>query len=392
VKAEKVHRWHLICVAVLFLFVFGVSMASGQPGCGSVFSAGEACAWPIQSSEYVFLGKVVSVYGDEGELYGREKKFVVEVESLLRGNLRRRIDLTVTDHCMGMVRVGGRHIFTANSVANEKTSGLVSDHWSTEIGNDYSKGELDALLSEIRAVVKKVRQPRLVGAVVEKGSYPDGRWMRRASGASGKLAIDSTLAGGHVNAVVTARRKDGLEFRTATGVGGYFVFNELPNGIYELSTDLPDGYNILTEGTFHTYEGDKKYLLIDDSVCSKKVWFSVQLQGGVKVRIRGVRKEWSYIIVHLYRVVGNNGGKRELFDSLYDRPEDVSASPDAPERELEQVFKEVPVGEYVIQLNITTDPNLPPTILYYPGTSDVDRAVPITVEPAKSANLEITIP
>jgi len=367
VSSPKKHRVHFLCAAVLFLFFVGA--ASGQPGCRPIFSAEETCAWPIQSSEYVFLGKVVSATPDEGELHHREKKFVVEVEASIKGKLRRTVDLTVTDHCLGMVRVGGRHIFTANSVANEKMSGLVSDHWSTEIGNEYSRGGLWALLIEIGAVVKKVRQPRLVGKVIE--------W---------------DFAGGLVDTVVTARRMDGLEFRTATGLGGGFVFNHLANGIYEVFADLPDGYNIRTEGTFYTYEGDRKFILIDDSVCSKKVTFSVQLQGGVKVRIRGVRKDWSYVMVHLYNVAGSAGGKRELVESLYGRPDDVSPSADAPERELEKHFKEVPVGQYVIRLTITTDPDVPPTILYYPGTLDVGKASSITVEPAKTNSLEITIP
>ena len=378
------HRWHFVCVAVLFLLLAGTS--SGQPGCRPLFSAEEACAWPVRSSGYVFLGRVISANPDDGEVYSREKKFVVEVEATLKGKLGRKIDLTVSDHCMGTVRVGSRHIFTANPVQNEKVSGLVSDNWSTEIGAEYSRGELEALLAEIRLVVKHVRQPRLVGAVVEKGSYPGGRWLLRASGAGGKLVNDPTMAGGYANVVVVARRKDGLEFRTATGAGGYFVFNDLPKGLYEVFAELPEGYGIRAEGIV------EKFLQIDDGVCSKKVWFSIQLQGAVSVRIRGMQKDWAYVFVHLLRVVGNAGGKRELFDSLYDRPEDVTPSAGLHERELVQVFKEVPVGQYVIRLDITTAPNLPPTILYYPGTPDVDKASSIMVEPAKTNTLDISLP
>ena len=389
----KPHLGHLACVGVLFLIF--VCAVSGQPGCRPLFSAEEACAWPIQSSEYVFLGKVMTVSVHEGETYRREKKIAVEVEAPLKGNLGRRIDLIAindADDCFGGLNVGTRRIFTASSTANEKASGLVSRHWSNPINDDYPKRELDTLLAEIRAVLRKVKQPRLVGAVVEKGRYPDARWLRLASGAHRIHASDPILAGGHADVVVTARRKDGLEFRTATGAGGYYVFNELPHGMYEVSADLPEGYNVHSEGTFHTYEGDRKILQIDDGVCSKRVGFMVQLQGGVKLRIRGVRRDWSHIFVHLYSVAETPGRGRELFEKMSEVLKIRSSSDGSAEQMLEHHFQEVPVGRYVVRLTITTDPNIASTILYYPGTLDVDKADIITVETAKTNTLELAIP
>ena len=389
----KKHPVHLACVGVLFLFCFQV--VSGQPGCRPNFSAEETCSWPIQSSEYVFLGRVASVSGNQGENYPREKKIVVEVEASLKGNLRRTIELFVigdADDCHGMLSVGGRRIFTAVSVAKGKTTELVSEHWSSPIHDEYPKRELETLLAEIRAVVGKLRQPRLVGAVVEKGLYPDGRWLRRASGGDRIPAGDTILTGGHADVAVTARRRDGQEFRTATGAGGYFVFNDLPNGLYEVFADLPEGYNVHSEGTFHTYEGDKKFLQIDDGVCSKRVNFSVQLQGSVKLRIKGARKNWSHLFVHLDSVAETPGRDRELFEKMSEVLKISSSSAGAADQMLEHHFKEVPVGRYVVRLTITTDPNIASTILFHPGTLDVDGANVITVEPGKMNSIDITIP
>lgn len=84
--------------------------------------------------------------------------------------------------------------------------------------------------------------------------------------------------------VVVAESKDGRQFKTRTDEEGRFQFKELPPADYAVSPKLPRKMQLYDLG-FTQVEGSKKYVRIDDQLCSRELRFVAQEAGSVVGRI-----------------------------------------------------------------------------------------------------------
>lgn len=388
----KKHLRFVFYSTMFFLVCF--QAAAAQPTCGANFSPSDTCSWEIQNKEFVFLGRVVSIEkSSNGFPHGNPSKIVVEIETSLKGNLGApRTELFLDRHCYGEVYENKRYIFTAGRVDNEKISGLFSEKWSSALGDDYSENDVKEILDEIRSVVRKVKQPRLVGSVVEQLSGArGGRFLIASNEVKTRFAPDYLRP--MANVIVTAKRSDGREFKTETDANGGFVFGGLPLGAYEFYTNLPKEFDIVAGGNSITQEKDRKISLeIREYACSQRIIFNARLEGSIRIRFDNALSRWSHIILHLWRVRMRDG-KREMDEFAYERAtEKFLATENSGDIGFNHLFKNVPVGQYVLMLSITTDPSVGSKTVYYPGTFETEKAEAITVEAGKTANVEFSIP
>lgn len=389
----KKHRQILFLSLALFLVCFNA--ANAQPTCWAHFDPSDTCHYEYQGKEFIFLGRVVSVSPVASEGYGEPQKIVVEVETLMKGSVPRRTELFLDRHCFGRVAENQRYIFTANRAANEKFAGLFSERWSEPLSEEkYTKDEIKRYVVEIRAMASGVKRPRLSGFVIEQDTSNTGRYMISTTDVRKLFAPDFHLRPMR-GVVVTAKRRDGgQEFRTATNADGSYAFNDLPKGVYEIFTDLPKEYDVKSEGlSMFGDEAGKSFIEINDYVCGSRVLFNAQLQGDIKLRFDNASSRWSHIIVHLWRVFESKDGKRSLNESFYDRANDkFLATEGAGDIGYNYHFKNVPAGQYVLMLSVTTDTSKASHRIYYPGTFLEDKAFIVDVEAGKTLNLEFSLP
>lgn len=383
---------------MLFLFCFQVLQA--QPTCWAHFDPWDTCHWDYRGKEFIFLGRVVSVLSRAGEdSYSNPLKIAVEVESPLKGNLPRRIELLLDQKCFGRVSENQIYIFTANQVDNENFSGFFSTRWSEPLSEErFTKEDVNEILGELRSIIKGIKQPRLSGNVIEQPTNSSGPQFTTGRYQIASNGVKKLFAFGYLrplaNITVTAKLKDsGQEYKTATDADGAFVFNNLPRGIYELFTNLPKEYDVQTGGLSLFSEKGKTFLEIGDRVCGNRVIFNAQLQGDVKIRFDNASSRWSHIIVHLLRVIETNDGKRELSEFSYDAVRDKFLAMENPgDIGYNYHFRNVPVGKYILMLSITADSARASKRIYYPGTFEEKDAVIIDIKAGKTSNIEFSIP
>ncbi|MBA2621706.1 MAG: carboxypeptidase regulatory-like domain-containing protein [Acidobacteria bacterium] len=194
------------------------------------------------------------------------------------------------------------------------------------------------------------------------------------------------------NVIVTAKRADGREFKTVTNADGGFVFGDLPLGAYEFYTNLPKEYEVVAGGNSITQEKDKILLEIRDYACSQRLIFNARLEGGIRIRFDNASSRWSHIILHLLRV-RERDGKKEMGEYSSDAAkEKFLATENSGDIGFNHLFKNVPVGRYVLMLSITTDPSIGNKMVYYPGTLELEKAEVINVEAGKTSNIEFSLP
>lgn len=386
-NGKKRRRYFFYATAVL---LFCSLISSAQPTCSAYFDPAETCHREIQNQEFVFLGRVISIEKLPGDEFPAPLKVSVEVEAPLKGELARHTEFFLERRCFGEVFLDQRYIFTAERVRTDKFAGLFSRKWSFAIGDEYTAEEIKTILDEIRSVLKKVKQPRIAGSVIEQQNASSGGRFLIASTAIKKQFAPNYLVP-LANIPVTAKRRDGKEFKTATGAEGGFVFKDLPAGAYEILANLPKEFDIETAGNFRFYEKDKKFVEINDDICTRHVIINAQRQGGIRLSALNASAEWAYVVVYLQRV-GEENGKRVLNNFFSDVPKEKVFLPGGLKYDFDHIFKKVPVGPYVLRLDVTIDPALPVKTIYYPGTSEADKAAVIDVEAGKTSEIEMSLP
>ncbi|MEZ5428970.1 MAG: carboxypeptidase-like regulatory domain-containing protein [Pyrinomonadaceae bacterium] len=390
----KMNKKKIIGIFLSGVIFFLASSVEAQPTCSAYFHPFDTCFREIQNKEFVFLGRVVSVENNSlSRAYGKPLKAIVEVETLLKGNPGQRIELFLDTFCFGSVVENGRFIFTAGYVYNEKVSGLFSETWSFAISEEYSEKEVEKILDQIRKVIRGEKLPRLVGKVIQQNWSPEGRFLMRASSLNVKLGYDPNYAQPLKDVTVTAKRKeDGREFKTKTDAEGEYGFEDLPTGKYEVYTDLPKEYDVQINGLIRLNSNEIGFVNVDDGICGRKVEFNVQLQGDIQIRFDNALSSWSHIILSLWRV-GEDDGKRKLNEFAYDAAKDkFLATEGSGDIGYRHSFKKVPVGKYILRLNVTIDPKRANKTVYYPGTFEVEKAAVIDVEAGETLNLVFSLP
>lgn len=389
-KERKKHLRYLLLLVVLFLFC--AFKAQAQPQCFSNFDLHQTCNSEYQLKEFVFFGRVVSVASESvaDENYNGFLKVIVEIEESFKGNLAGKTEVFLAQRCFGRIVKDERYIFTAERFAGGNLSGIFSDKWSEPFANEYSKSDFEEVFAKIRSVVKKVKQPRLTGSIIQYDWTPFFRNL--TFGGKTIFAYDPRKARPVANIVVVAKRKDNKEFKTKTDASGYFEFKNLPSGEYETYPNLPKDFNVIAFGEgAPNKEANGMLVQIDDSICGKSVIFNTQLQGKIIVRGNNALNSWAQVGLHLLRVE-NRSENRELYNLSDGVLQKTSLTDDKSKFNFYSSFEEIPVGPYILAVSIHTDLIKPEIAVYYPGTFEREKAEIINVEAGKTKIIELSLP
>ncbi len=385
----KINIKHLVVFLILFVICFQ-NEAVAQPRCNSNVNFFESCNSAYLNLEYVFVGRVISLGvppEDTPKSLTIPRKIIVDVETPLKGNLNKhaRIELFLDQQCETNVEVNGKHVFTAESIISKKFTGLFSGKWSKEL-QEYSPKELKEYLIRIREQIKIIKQPRLVGKVmqffVKKTSFLIG-----SDPLTEKLGYNPQFSKPLSKIIIVAKFKTGKMFETKTNNQGEYEFKNLPNGEYEVFANLPKEFTVVSNGDFTKIEGEKKYVLIDDGICSKKINFSIQVLGSLKGRIMNITRRWVFQpIVYLIRV-DPKSGRNDIFESDFYEPSGMSILDNSSEIVADFSIDGIPIGQYLVYIR----PSSNGLEIYYPGVKDRNKAKIIEVKVGKPNNFVFSI-
>jgi hypothetical protein len=269
------------------------------PGFGSsTFSPLRPCNPSYISEEFVLLGKVISrdtrITPVKGTWHGVVKSRV-EVEIPIKGTLAREVDLFLDWSCYESVAIGEDRIFTAKRITTPDFEGVISNQWSSSL-KEISKKDLADIIKEIRGVTKGIKQPRVIGKIVQYDSEPTaspGFW---GGYLKTKLGFDPKQSRPLAGIEVVAKRTDDKldsgkqkSYKTKTNSDGNYKFKDLPVGIYELYPAVPKEMFVrsytfeshpiggpLYEKSFKSpIQGEKTYVRVGDEFCSIDVRFNI---------------------------------------------------------------------------------------------------------------------
>lgn len=368
---------YLFLMGALLLLCHGEAVA--QPGGdASRFSALETCNEYYIEKEYVFVGRVTSLE----EVPNSHKsgaplwKAAVAVETPLKGQLSGEVELAIVKYppTRDWQVKGKRFIFTADRVSNSEFSGLYSTKWSMPL-DDFPADVTDRVLDDIRAVLRGVPQPRIVGTVREQD------W---------GVSFDPTAGRPLPGVVVLAEGKDGRRFKARTDAEGRFRFDDLPTGMYTVSPILSKKMDLYDTG-FMQREGEKKYVRVDNGLCSRELRFVAQETGSIAGRIElgNVKRASGEPLLYLYRV--DPKSQKIDFGATRKVPSDVSLSETDSQTMFRFSFDHVPVGSYVLSIG-NVDPADGARTVYYPGVRNIEEAEAIKVVADKPTEVIIKLP
>jgi hypothetical protein len=387
-KRWTMKQWNLFMLSVLLLLLSDL-VAVAQPTCSSTFSAFDTCNPNYRGSAYVFVGRVVSLEVLTTNS-GRLQKAVVAVETVLKGQLDSEVEVRMPTRCFGVMAENRSFIFAADQSNGNEFIGFSSSKWSTPVEN-IPAAEMEKILDEIRAVLRGVPQPRLVGSVIEQRWNPDGRYQTMRSWLDPQLGYDSKYARQLRGIEVVAQDKAGNQFTTKTDAKGRFIFDKLASGTYGVHPILPRKMDLYANGS-PLKEGEKHYIEIGDELCSAELNFDAQLTGSIVGRLENESADWKRDpILYLVRVESAEPDKREArtdFTRGYISPAYVRRD-DHRGASYEFVFDRVPIGFYVLLYVADTARGY--FSLFYPTVSSYQDAQVIEVRPAQRTNVNIKL-
>lgn len=371
---------NILLLSAMFLLCDGrvVAQPGGDGGDVSRFNALETCNEYYLDREYVFLGRVISIneIPNPSQSGSPLWKARVVVETPLKGQLSRQVDLTIVKYppTTDWQIKDKRFIFTAKWISNSEFSGLHSTKWSTPL-DDISPAIVANVLEGIRAVLRGVPQPRIVGTV---------RVQSRG------ISFDPVAGYAVSGVLVVAENKDGRQFKTRTDSRGRFQFDELPTGMYRLHPILPKKMEMYDDG-FMQQEGGEKYVRVDNGLCSREVRFVGQEAGTVVGRIERERGNWAFgkPILYLHQV--DPVSRKIDFGTTRLVPTDVFLSETYSPNVISFSFDAIPVGSYVLSIG-NIDPAGKAETMYYPGVRNPEEAQVINVAVDKPVEVNIKLP
>ena len=365
----KLHCLVLLTAMIMVLPLRGMA----QPGPDPRINPLSTCNEDYLSAEYIFVGKVDAVKEISSSYVRPFWKTRISIETSLKGRLRGGIELTLVKPLLPPIPesevIGKRFIFTANQVTNAQVSGLFSNAWSTSV-DSVPKDVFTRVIAGIRAVLRGVPQPRIVGTV------------REQSLETGFQANDGRPLAG---LAVVASSKEGQKFDTKTDAQGRFQFDKLPVGMYTVVPILPKKMDLV--GYSSAQDQNSRYIPVNERICSLELNFIASEMGRVTGRIEGVKGQAVNPLLFLYPV---DPKTLQINPQNYRRaPTEITLSANGSESIVHFSFDQIPVGSYLLSIDALAQTA---STLYYPGVSHSDDARVIEVVAGKPTELLMKLP
>jgi hypothetical protein len=375
----KINLKQIFVLVVIYLIC--CQNGASQPSCFSSFDPFLICNSEYHNKEFVFIGRVIFI--EEKPNYSPKIpiRIIVEVETLIKGKLERQIEIFLDQSCDTYVGVNQEYIFTANKETRGNSTRLFSNKWSYEI-QEYSKQEKAEVVTKIQSLIKNIKQPRIIGKVVQHFGNKNISFAIRINSVNNKLGYDPQYTKPLANVVLVAKLKTGKRFKTKTNAYGEYEFENLPSGEYEVFTNLPKEFTVTPYGDTHIMSNERKaYIKIDDGICSKKVIFATQVLGSLNGRIVSTNENWSvYSGLSLTRIESISG-RRDIFESDFYPYTNASYSKNGSEIVVDFLISGIPIGKYIVYIQSKNNLGV-----HYPGVNDRDKAEVIEITAGKPNN------
>jgi hypothetical protein len=257
-----------------------------QPGgCSLQFDYFRTCQNQFVTEDFVFIGKVSSMSGKTRQVGDEWLGKINIIETIpIKENIAKTIDLYLNQTvCQSSVEIGKKYIFTAHRIKRAGFSGLTSYWWSTALDN-VSENELAQIISKIRSVTKKEKQPSVTGKVVQYDSKPLGIYDFRGKSLITKLGYNPMYGTPIKGIKIIAKNKEGEIFETISDDAGEFKFDNLTTGNYIISPVLPEKTAVEAfqyrsspnENKFRSIKMVRDSFYIGSEVCGEDIRFNVR--------------------------------------------------------------------------------------------------------------------
>lgn len=379
---------HLLLLSALLMIC--VRSAPAQPTCSSYFDAFKVCSNHYLQSEYVFLGRVVALQTIPSPMKGYSGEWqhaIVAVDTLIKGQVDRKVALTLDGRCFGSVSKNSKYMFIADKYmfATElggEEAGLISRKWSLPL-DETSADRIAQLTNQIREVLRGVPEPRLFGTVTELVRSLNVSQVQR-----------HPLPG----VVVVVEDKAGKRIVARTNDEGIYTFDRLPIGTYAVYPILSKKMDLYVSTSYgiSLQKEEKQSVRIVKELCGVQVDFDEEQTGSINARMEREAGDWKGPPhLNLFRAENGVDGFQyhaatwRDFSYGYLKPSYIRPEAGAGTK-FDVGFEHVPVGTYI--LRYTGDPRPELTPLLYPAVRSLQNAKLIKVEAGKRTDIVIRVP
>lgn len=338
--------WRIIVLAFLALILPGMAHAC-------------SCAWPgprpinllLKEGDAIFVGTVMNVENPPDPDFRApatgQARYTFAVSEEFTGTLSGKAVVYSgrggTD-CSAYFKQGEQYLVYAYRATDKTLHATICSR--TQLAS-----RAEGLLRQLRAAKENKPVASLYGTLRRTQQPYDATWNQE---------YEQPIA----NTGIHLRSKTGKVFTTTTDDSGGYAFYDLPQGIYEVSADLPN--NLVIAQTI--LSDPPRPITLPPQSC-----FQYDIQAFPQTSITG----------HL---LGPNGsfvsGGVELFaENIYMQQKEKSGWWEYSENGKEFHFNHVAPGNYILVFNVSDriDPDTPYPRTFYPGVPDLARATVIHV-------------
>lgn len=336
-------------IVSLFLIV---SASIAQPVYLEPINPFETCHEQYKNYQYVFIGRVLSLDRDSGEIS-------VSLEHQIKGEVDLPIFIYIAwAELRNIPQIGHTYIFLANKrKLDSKGEVLFSRYWSYDL-QDIPKKDLDRIVRELKEISQGIKQPQIVGKLIRQ-NYPFHQYRRSRSLKIMRLGYDPDYAEPIKNTEVMLISEEGRTFSTTSAADGSFAFNHLPVGTYRVVPKVEGDHQIILDDWKAAPDPN---VSVYDGVCSSIARIRVIPLGGIAGRIKSL-KRWEKLPT--VSLIPTDPVTNSIILIQYEHLiKDVKL--DDSGLVLSFSVSDVPVGKYVVRLNF----GYPLPYQYFPNVRD----------------------
>lgn len=340
----------LIWLAAILLAINLSSFA--QPVYLEPINPFETCHEQYKNYQYVFIGRVLSLDRDSGEIS-------VSLEHQIKGEVDLPIFIYIAwAELRNIPQIGHTYIFLANKrKLDSKGEVLFSRYWSYDL-QDIPKKDFDRIVRELKEISQGIKQPQIVGKLIRQ-DHPFRQYRNSLNMTIMRLGYYPDYAEPIKNTEVMLISEQGRKFSTTSASDGSFFFNDLPVGIYRVVPNLVGKHRIILDDRGASPDPN---VSVYDRVCSSIVRIRVIPLGGIAGRIKSL-KRWEK--VPTVSLIPTDPITNSIILIQYEHLiKDIKL--DDSGQILSFSASDVPVGKYVVRLNF----GYPQPYQYFPNVRD----------------------